>query len=84
MSGTGDFGTFFATALSSAHRVPGFNFGAANPSGTRPELFFPPGTVFAGLSENVFSYSYHAGGQRWTDTSSDSSGQIPSAGDITG
>jgi hypothetical protein len=84
MSGTGDFGSFFATALPSASRVPEFNFGANNPSGTWPELFFPPGTTFTGLSEGVFSYTYHAGAQRWVDSSSDSSGQIPSAGNITG
>ena len=84
MSGSGSFGSFFATALPSARRVPEFNFGAANASGTWPELFFPPGTTFTGLSENVFSYTYRAGAEHWTDSSSDTSGQIPAAGNITG
>lgn len=84
MSGTGSFGAFFATALPSASRVPEFNRGARNPSGTWPELFFPPGTTFTGLSENVFSYSYHADGEHWTDASTDSSGQVPAAGNIRG
>jgi hypothetical protein len=84
MSGTGDFGSFFATALPSARLVPEFNFGASNPSDTWPELFFPPGTTFAGVSEGVFSYTYRAPGQRWVDSSTDGDGQLPSAGNITG
>jgi hypothetical protein len=84
MSGTGNFGTFYATALPSSKLVPLFNFGANNPSSTWPELFFPAGTAFTGLSESTFSYSYHAPGQQWLDSSSDGDGQIPAAGNITG
>jgi hypothetical protein len=84
MSGTGEFGTFFATALPTTTGVPAVNIGANHPSNTWPELFFPAGTTFTGLSESTFSYTYRGDGEQWVDSSSDSSGQIPSAGNITG
>jgi len=87
MSGSGEFGTFYATALPSASRVPEYNFGTAHPSSTWPELFFPPGTQFTGLSENVYSYTYVAhlaDGERWVDSSSNGDGQQLHDGNITG
>ena len=84
LSGTGTFGTFFATSLPSARRVPLVNLGSNNASSTWPELFFAPGTVFAGVSEGEFSYSYHAGAEHWMDSSTDGSGQQPGDGNITG
>jgi hypothetical protein len=84
MSGTGEYGTFFATALPTADGLPEFNVGSAHPSSTWPELFFPPGTTFTGLAENVFSYTYRGDREQWVDSSSDSSGQVAAAGNITG
>jgi hypothetical protein len=84
LAGTVGFGTFFATALPSAKNVPEFSVGANNPSGTWPELFFPPGTTFTGVSEGPFHYTYLAPGERWVDSSTNDDGQVPSAGNITG
>jgi hypothetical protein len=84
MSGTAEFGTFFATALPSADGVPEVSVGSANPSSTWPELFFPPGTTFTGLAESAFSYTYRGDGEQWVDSSSNSDGQVPAAGNITG
>jgi len=88
MSGSGEFGTFYATALPSASRVPEYNFGTAHPSYLWPELFFPPGTVItASLNENVYSYTYVAhlaDGERWVDSSSNGDGQQQHDGNITG
>jgi hypothetical protein len=84
MSGTGSFGTFYATALPSASRVPTINFGSANPSYLWPQLFFPPNTVLTGLNESTYSYRYASNGEHWTDSSTDSSGQVAAAGNITG
>jgi hypothetical protein len=98
MVGSGDFATFYATALPSARLVPLFNTGDANPSYLWPELAFPAGTVFAGLNEDPWGYSYTAKvvtglrghsvvqTQRWADTSdlANDGGQGPTAGNITG
>lgn len=84
MSGNGEFPAFYATELPNAHLVPPVNDGDANPSSTWPELAFPAGTQFAGLSEDHFSYTYHHGMQQWTDSDTTSDGQSLTAGDITG
>ena len=84
MSGNGEFPSFYATELPDAHKVPGINDGDANPSTTWPELAFPAGTQFTGLSEDTFSYSYHHGAQHWLDADSNSGGQSADAGNITG
>jgi hypothetical protein len=98
MLGAGDFATFYATALPSARLVPLFNTGDANPSYLWPELAFPAGTVFSGLNEDPWGYSYTAKvqtgvrghsvvqTQRWADTSdlANDGGQGPTAGNITG
>ena len=84
MHGSGDFATFYATALPDAHLVPRLNVGDANPSYLWPELAFPAGTTFTGLNEDPWGYFYsarilvhHRHGwwhrryvtQRWADTS---------------
>jgi hypothetical protein len=98
LHGSGDFATFYATALPSAGLVPLFNTGDANPSYLWPELAFPAGTVFAGLNEDPWGYFYTAKvqtgvrghsvvqTQRWADTSdlANDGGQGPTAGNITG
>lgn len=84
MSGNGEFPAFYATELPDAHEVPGTNDGAANPSSTWPELAFPAGTQFYGLTEPTFSYTYHHGAQQWVDSDTTASGQSLTAGDITG
>lgn len=83
--GSGDFATFYATALPDAHLVPRVNLADANPSSTWPELAFPHGTGFTGLNEDPWGYFYSAGilvpvlvhghvtyqleQQQWADTS---------------
>jgi hypothetical protein len=52
MQGSGNFATFYATALPSALLVPPFNTGDANPSYLWPEPAFRAGTEFAGLNED--------------------------------
>jgi hypothetical protein len=84
MSGNGEFPFFYATELPDAHKVPATNDGDANPSPTWPELAFPAGTQFTGLSEDTFSYSYHHGTQHWLDANSTNGGQSADAGNITG
>ena len=84
MSGNGEFPAFYATELPNAHKVPGTNDGDANPSSTWPELAFPAGTQFTGLSETTFSYSYHHGAQHWLDADTNGGGQSAAAGNITG
>lgn len=53
-----------------------------------PELFFPAGTVFVGVTGIPFSFSYGAwtrcGFQHWTDSSSNDYGDLASDGNITG
>ena len=84
MSGNGEFPAFYATELPDAHKVPATNDGDANPSTTWPELAFPAGTQFTGLSEDTFSYSYHHGTQHWLDADTNNGGQSATAGNITG
>ncbi len=85
MSGNGEFPSFYASELPDAHMVPATNDGSANPSSTWPELAFPAGTLFAGLTETTFSYTYHHGAlQHWVDSDTTDSGQSLTAGDITG
>ena len=99
MHGSGDFATFYATALPSAHLVPHVNVGNSNPSYLWPELAFAPGTTITGLNEDPWGYYYSARVlvrhgwwhrryeiQRWADTSvpANDDGQGATAGNISG
>jgi hypothetical protein len=60
MHGYGDFATFYATSQPDMRLVPHVNNGDTNPSSTWPELAFPGGTAFTGLTENPWGYYYSA------------------------
>lgn len=79
--------SFFATARPDPGLVPATDRDAAYPA-MWPELFFPAGTVFAGLTGIPFSYGYGAstpcGYQHWTFASSSGYGDLPRDGNITG
>jgi hypothetical protein len=62
MTGFGQWGVFDASARDARGLVPAQLHGAVNslyPSSTWPELAFPAGTTFAGVSESGFGYNYH-------------------------
>jgi hypothetical protein len=88
MRGSAQFATFYATAKPKADLVPRFLSGDADSTSTWPELFFPSGTTFAGLTIAPWSWSYHAftrcGYQHWTDASSNGSGNLAGDGNIVG
>lgn len=65
MHGSGDFATFYATALPNAHLVPRLNLDDTNSSSTWPELAFPSSTTFTGLNENPWGYFYSAQVLKW-------------------
>lgn len=65
MSGTGTWGLFYASAKSHSSFVPrnlpaSQNTNPAYASSTWPELAFPAGTTFVGVSENTYDYNYQA------------------------
>lgn len=68
-TGYGQYGLFYASAKPSKGLVPRalkgitLNTNPAYASSTWPELAFPAGTTFAGLSESVYGYDYTA---NWT------------------
>jgi hypothetical protein len=82
------FATFYATANPNAHLVPRFLSGDADSTSTWPELFFPAGTKFAGVTIAPWSRSYHAstscGYQHWTDASFNGRGNLAGDGNIVG
>jgi hypothetical protein len=65
MTGSGQFGLFYASAKDAKGLVPrtlgnfALNANAAYASYTWPELAFPAGTVFSGVNEGGFGYYYH-------------------------
>ena len=79
--------SFYATARPNPRLVPAI---ARNVPYTTmwPELFFPAGTAFAGLTGIPFTVSYSAqtpcGSQLWTDASSNGYGDLARDGNITG
>jgi hypothetical protein len=103
MEGSGQWGVFYASSKDARGLVPSHLNGPAlntlYPSSTWPELAFPQGTVFNGVSEFNYSYEYtvpattvtHNGhkhvykAQTWLDTASNGDGQLSHAdGNITG
>jgi hypothetical protein len=101
MAGTGSWGVFDASTKASAAFVPAvIPFSAeTNPayaSPVWPELAFPAGTVFSGVSESAFDYTYQAVPvvvkgkvvryrQHWEDSNVNSDGQLaPADGEIRG
>ena len=62
MNGYGQFGVFYASHKDARGLVPshlkGAELNALYPSSTWPELVFPAGTTFNGVSEFNFDYSY--------------------------
>lgn len=63
MSGYGQFGVFYASAKAHNGLVPTALRGSINsayPSSTWPELAFPAGTTFSGVSESGYDYNYQA------------------------
>jgi hypothetical protein len=64
MTGTGQWGLFYASAKAQHGLAPGALKGnavnALYPSSTWPELLFPAGTTFAGVTESGYDYAYQA------------------------
>jgi hypothetical protein len=88
MNGSAQFATFYATAKPNANLVPRFLSGDADPTSTWPELFFPAGTKFAGVTIAPWSRSYRAstscGYQHWTDASFNGRGNLAGDGNVVG
>ena len=79
--------SFYATTTPNPSLVPKTYLNAPYTS-TWPELFFPSGTTFAGITGIPFTFNYSAwtrcGFQHWTDSSYNDYGDVASAGNITG
>jgi hypothetical protein len=64
MTGSGQWGVFYASARAHNGLAPtvlrGVKLNALYPSSTWPELAFPQGTTFSGLSESSYDYNYQA------------------------
>jgi hypothetical protein len=64
VSGYGQFGVFYASQKAHNGLVPtvlrGTLVNSMYPSSTWPELAFPQGTTFSGVSESVYDYNYSA------------------------
>ena len=64
MTGTGGWGLFYASQRARNGLAPtvlkGVKLNALYPSATWPELAFPAGTTFAGLTETSYDYNYQA------------------------
>jgi hypothetical protein len=63
MAGYGQWGVFYASNRAHDGLVPASLRGAVNasyPSATWPELAFPAGTAFTGVSEAAYGYDYQA------------------------
>jgi hypothetical protein len=87
MTGRAAFGVFYAAAQPDANLVPTV---AANTwtAATWPDLFFPKGTMIAGLDLGPWNLTYTAatscGTQQWRDSSSNGYGDLPFDGNISG
>jgi hypothetical protein len=93
VSGTVNGGSafeFYATSGSpSTSYVPATDdasTGKYPPSSAWPEVFFPQGTLFAGMNEINWSYTYVAANtcETWVDAYNNGDGAQPADGDITG
>jgi hypothetical protein len=96
MSGYGYFGVFYASQKAHAGLVPtrlnGTALNSLYPSSTWPELAFPQGTLFSGVNEGWYSYTYtvtlkngtKVTVQRWVDSAANGDGQLKYDGNITG
>jgi hypothetical protein len=104
MAGYGQFAVFYASAKARKGLAPTALKGKAlnllYPSSTWPELLFPAGTTFAGVSETGYSYTYSVtlhkvvkvngkkvtktSHQKWVDSAWNGDGQLKRDGNITG
>jgi hypothetical protein len=88
VSGTGTFGTFYATSVPNSHLVPRQSHSGLIAAATWPKLFFPHGTFFHDLFINPWSIAYtgwtFCGSQTWTDSSSNGFGNLFGDGNING
>lgn len=87
MSGGSNYEFYATSGAPSASGVPAaFNASAGSGSGTWPERFFPAGTLFGGMNEINWVYTYTAPTtcEQWVDAYNNGGGSGSSAGDITG
>lgn len=82
-TGQATFSEFYSSALPSSSNVPTTVTGSAYSTSTWPELFFPSGAIFQGLTIGPWSWTYRVGMQQWIDSSTNSAGQVPAAGNIS-
>ena len=79
--------TFYATTQPHSGLVPKYYLNNTLPT-LWPELFFPAGTTFVGVTGTPFTVSYGAwtacGYQRWTESSYNGYGNLPGDGNIVG
>jgi len=86
VSGYASF-SFYATGVPDSSLVPK-TYSDAPYLTDWPELFFPYGTTFVGVTGIPFTYIYgaltHCGAQVWTESSSNDYGNLARDGNITG
>jgi hypothetical protein len=83
ISGQATFSEFYSSSLPSSSNVPTTVYGSGDSTSTWPELFFPSGATFQGLIIGPWTWTYRVGMQQWIDSSTNSSGQVPAAGNIS-